>query len=534
MQPASTPRLLALLCCVLALPALADTKPPPVQSEADLGFSGDTRANTLAHFKRVGILPLQLPAGFTKREDVSAAVESLVSDYLRRAGFDVVGSAGYSKIRDELNHRVGGVYDPVSGNVKREQWNAVQTNALRESVETERLDGFVAMGISSRKAFFTRDSAQWDGVSERTTGRLPGNAVVEFFNAGSNNMTGTLPGYSVAVEIVNTEGKMIWSRYGAIQLAAYADTRKAKGAINSFLFVKPDDLFKDHARLERAVRIATLPLVHTPEEIAAGNKDPLINAMEMKSTDLPPPPEGEPRSADSGLKVDRDKILTKVHRVAMFSIDTREMAPPKEVLQRYMDLVRAELGKLGWTVIDAPNGRDLLAAEYKKQGPFFDPYTGERDEAKVIKLRQSVYAGLGLDPAPDAVLISGFTKVQAPHMWGDAEWDGVSQSGVDLGPVRKKLFGGSANVGAGEGSLQALSFYVTLRDMQDTELYDTRGGIQLLQQLRGKEKTNLTPGEMFKDPSRDEPAVHAAFRELVLTPEQIDAELHPEKAKAPH
>jgi hypothetical protein len=43
---------------------------------------------------------------------------------------------------------------------------------------------------------------------------------------------------------------------------------------------------------------------------------------------------------------------------------------------------------------------------------------------------------------------------------------------------------------------------------------------------------DLAPTELFHDIAREQPAVHAALRDLVLTKEQLDLELQPHASRA--
>jgi hypothetical protein len=73
--------------------------------------------------------------------------------------------------------------------------------------------------------------------------------------------------------------------------------------------------------------------------------------------------------------------------------------------------------------------------------------------------------------------------------------------------------------------MRAVSFAVRRQDAEDALLYASVGGLQLLQQMKGLPKllwpalvaqqlqaaqklADLAPAELFKDPSREQPAVH--------------------------
>ena len=160
----------------------------------------------------------------------------------------------------------------------------------------------------------------------------------------------------------------------------------------------------------------------------------------------------------------------------------------------------------------------------------FDPYTGVRDDARVSAARKSVFTALGVDPPVDAILWPSLQRTAAPHEMGDAAWDGVTQSAIDLGPVRK-AFWVSVVPAVGSGSVSAVSLRLQLADAEDAVLYEASGGIQLLEQIKGNRRQELAPQELFRDRAREPLAVHAALRALVMTEEEIEAEMHPKKRK---
>ena len=174
------------------------------------------------------------------------------------------------------------------------------------------------------------------------------------------------------------------------------------------------------------------------------------------------------------------------------------------------------------------------------EGELFDPLTGKRNEERAASIRKSVFPMLGSGAPPDAVMWLSLVTTNALHQQGDVEWDGVNQNGFTMGPVVKKMFGGSANNLSGTGSIHAISLSVYLADSNDTALYKSKGGLQLAQKLKftpapygsyapnETEAIDLAPRELFQDLSREVPAVHAALRDLVLTPEALALERNPD------
>jgi hypothetical protein len=106
-----------------------------------------------------------------------------------------------------------------------------------------------------------------------------------------------------------------------------------------------------------------------------------------------------------------------------------------------------------------------------------------------------------------------FERETVEYHHGYAVWDGARQSVFTPGPASHVLAGEVQ-----DGTVGALSLVVELRTLDDTLLYAGRGGVQLVQQVRGAKKVELAPVELFQDAARDRAAIHRALRELVFTP----------------
>jgi hypothetical protein len=466
------------------------------------------------------------------REDGAKLVQDAVARHLSAAGFEVVGPETYQATHDRFNKQLGGMYDAKTGLLKREVANAVLSNARREFISKNKLDGYVIVRVLPAVANYFSKYARWDGVHDRCDGELP-DVVVRFLEADSNQ--GTVPALSVRLQIVNAQDRVTYARDGGIELTSYF-------ADFTFKRVPADSLLKDAARIERAVRVATVPLLHTPLQIRDGDDDPMINAMKMKLKELPQQPAAAEEKRQSPLLVPREQILSSVKRVALSPITAFEFEASEEVRKRIADQVRAELAPLGWEIVDSPKIRELLFTKMM-QSQVFDPLTGKRDDARVTEIRKSVFKELGADSPPDAILWLSLIKTSALQKSGDVEWDGVDQNAFSRGPVVRKFWSGSGVPGAGVGGIAVSSLFVYLTDANDTTLYRARGGLEILQSIKvtprytyggtsfDAENIDLAPGELFLDPARERPAAHAALRDLVLTPEALQAELDPKPEK---
>jgi hypothetical protein len=516
--------------------AAADKKkapvPKPLPTDRELGFYGATRDQLRATVKRVGLLPTRLPVWLDDRQDAEKSLQEMVTRYLTLAGFEVVGSDNYQAAYDRFNKQVGGIYDGKTGLLKDDVAGAVFSNALREFVKKERLDAYVIVRAVPASASYYGQYARWDGVHDRSDGKLP-DIVARFLE--TPNSEGTVPALTLRIQIVSAQDRVLFGRDGGIELTAYFDGL-------TFVRVATKDLLRDSARIERATRIATLPLVRTPREIADGSDDPEINAQKMHLKNLPPQPPALKEARESPLLVPRDQILGSVKRIALSPIYPGPFKVPADVQKRLTDLVREELAPLGWEIVDSPQARELLLAKMM-ESQLFDPLTGKRDEARATEIRKSVFSSLGTDQPPDAILWLSLVRSSVLQKMGDVAWDGVEQNAFTRGPVVRKFWSGTAVVGAGTSSIAASSINMYMTDSNDTVLYQSRGGLEVLQSIKvttnygyyqsssDADTVDLAPSELFRDPSREKMAVHAALRDLVLTPEALVAELNPNPKK---
>jgi hypothetical protein len=524
--------LCSLLLCFMPLTAGAagakSKQPLEPPSDRELGFFTGTREETLGRMKRVGLLPARPLPPFNTREDLKASLQDMIAAQLKAAGMEVVAPDAFLKSFDRLNHEIGGIYDLRTGATRQKEEEAVYANARREFIENEHLDGYVIIRVVDAKASFSGSYATWDGVRERSTGRLA--SGLSGFLKTYDNFAGSLPALSLTVQISNPQHQIVYGRAAGIQLVSYFDIEKSKG-VTGFRRVPYADLLRDSSRLERAAGYATLPLRVKPEQISAGSADPKINPAVIDPKDLPPEPAAvDPQPEAPAFGMPRDQILASVHRVALAPMSTDGFAVDADAQARYIELIRAELKKLGWEIVDAPNARAVFAQQLAAFEKLYDPYTGVRDEGHFVATRKAVFTNLGVAP-PDAILWPSLQRTIAQHNRGDAKWDGVSQSATTLGPATNSIWLSPAAQQAGAGNIPAVSLRVQLADAQDRELYTARGGIQLLAQMKGNKPQTLTPEELFQDQGREGPAVHAALRSLVMSEVEIQRELNQKSGK---
>jgi hypothetical protein len=528
--------------CALTLAASAGAAPkktkryiakaPPPQSDMELGFTQVSREQFLAKYKHVGILALQLPPELEDRPEAAREIEATVAKYLALAGMDVVPSQSYRAAYDTINREVGGIYDPRTGEPKAKLATEVADRARAEFQAREHLDGFVSLRVSVVSANFFAACIRWDGVCDASDGGEV-NDTDDSHRIGT--MSGSVPALSLHLQIFQAPGRMEYSKYAGIQPMAYVRVFEP-GMRTEFPAVAPEELLKDPARFDRAARVATLPLVHTPQEIALNIYKPEYDALKMKPSSLPPLPVARAKKAEPALRQSRDRILQSVHRVALSPIYSDTFKLPEATQKRMLDAVRQELAPLHWEVVDAPDAYAQLVTRMLGVN-LFDPYTGRRNEEAISVARQAVSRSIGGKPEPDAILWLSVVGTVATHRKGNAEWDGVTQDALTLGPVvkRRELFTFNPPPNVGGGDIWAVSFQAHLANRDDSLLYRSRGGLELAQRIlkpdvvgyrpASVDREDLRASEMFQHPERETMAVHIALRELVLTPEALAAEV---------
>ena len=208
------------------------------------------RVDTLA------MMPLQCP-DFDRKEEVSARYETLITERLEAAGFNVIPSEESSSIMNSKIEDLGGMFDPTTGEVDEEKRQAVSDHLLQELNAKFDFDAYIVPKIEIVKASWNGNSATWDDVTETVSGKTG-------FWATFKNLekSGTIPALSLFVVLRDkTDSEGYYVGRGGIQLVAHYGETFTGG----FVYIPKSDWFVDEEKDVIAVAIALAALENKPE-----------------------------------------------------------------------------------------------------------------------------------------------------------------------------------------------------------------------------------------------------------------------------
>jgi len=204
---------------------------------ATLAAAGDPRTVAVsALFSDRGLRPLEARA--------RAIFEPAIEAWLRDAGYRVVPVRVADSVWISHRDSVGGFYDPFTGRIVEEKFDAVWRGTRRDLAGRFGADAWLQARITAVSPGFGGDRAEWHGTSEETGGR----GGLAGFLVGRS--VGTLSALSLLVSVEGAgDGQSLYRRFGGIQLSS----RITGGRLVEIAF---GQLLLDEARNASAVRIA--------------------------------------------------------------------------------------------------------------------------------------------------------------------------------------------------------------------------------------------------------------------------------------
>jgi hypothetical protein len=254
--------LAVLLAAGLCANALADEFPPPATVKAQL--------------KTVVLLPVDVPSGVPRREDVVRRLEEAISARFTNAGITVIPAATTRALEQKLMLALGGLYDPRTGDMDKVRADTFDEHYFSEIRRSYPADAWVHASVVLRMAPAGGVWMQWDGVRESAIGSA--NNAADILHAPT--VTGSLPAVSLAVVVARPDRQPLYARYGGLQpLQYFAEASAAKsmfGLPQQIDMVPTDEaaLLSDPAREQRAIAIALDPLLLSQAEQDAAKAGP--------------------------------------------------------------------------------------------------------------------------------------------------------------------------------------------------------------------------------------------------------------------
>jgi hypothetical protein len=218
---------------------------------------------------------------------------------------------------------------------------------------------------------------------------------------------------------------------------------------------------------------------------------------------------GLPLEPAPGLRVPAPELRGHIDTVCLspctVTFDFPDRAAKLAALQGE---IRSVLEGAGFIVVPSDAVVEVFRQVNEDEGGYFDPHFGWRDEPKWQRVRTRAYGELERRHQCDALLLPAIAMVVAPWANGTARWDGVEDSMASTWSALGSF-----------GRVPALSLWITVRDMQDREIYFHTGGIQVVQQLRDSFLRSsfefVSENDLLADQNRNRNAVRASLAEFL-------------------
>ena len=123
-------------------------------------------AELRSRIRTIALAPLQGRAAVVDRAHARSQLEPLVTARLGAGGFQVVASEEMERLWREAAEDVGGVFDPVTGDVDRERFDAVESSVYHELRARHAVDAVLWLGIETIDIYLTRGSVNVCGVTD--------------------------------------------------------------------------------------------------------------------------------------------------------------------------------------------------------------------------------------------------------------------------------------------------------------------------------------------------------------------------------
>ncbi len=191
-------------------------------------------------------------------------IDRELEKYLRANGFRIAPQHIFDNAWKQAIYRYGNIYDPTSGKVDRNSWNAVMATTLTAVREHGGIDGILFTDVIEHDVQHSaglQHYARWYGVTRKPATQGAGSGVPVGFN-----WTQTIKAASLAVTLYNMSGDPVFVSRGGLDTLHAIDMRNPEAG-----FVRRKKLLKSDSVIEEGIQLAMHPLI--PMKKYPGKKD---------------------------------------------------------------------------------------------------------------------------------------------------------------------------------------------------------------------------------------------------------------------
>lgn len=190
----------------------------------------------------------------------SGRVDRLVSNYLQENGFKVAPGYRFDNAWNQALRTHGELYDPTTGRVDPQTWQAVMVQTVKALAEQGDIDAVVFTDLIEHEVRHNvglDHLAQWYGVS-----RKPDTASHDKSITATFDWNKPLKGASLVITIFNTDLKGVFASRGGLDTLQVIDTRDER-------YVRRKRLLENERYLMEGIQIAFHPFIPMKDYPAA-------------------------------------------------------------------------------------------------------------------------------------------------------------------------------------------------------------------------------------------------------------------------
>lgn len=218
-----------------------------------------------------------------------------------------------------------------------------------------------------------------------------------------------------------------------------------------------------------------------------------------------------PQFTKQPFKMEQTKFYADIKTIALEPLAVpKKMKQAEQVEAEFEAFILAKLKEAGFTTIPSEKYEKIWKALTKNEGALFDPLTGEKDDAKIKRVRKQCIERLNADFHIDAVLQPRIIVSGARFSQCKARWNGQEDE------VESCSFLGSNFY----GKVPALSLLVSIEGRDGKVLYVNAGSIQVLAKLpsgifKSRKFVSVNEETYFAYKDQNQEAVNIALNPLM-------------------